>query len=101
MHSSLVRKMLKARVYAEEPDRLTITSFRASFRGDNCTHTVEFEASESVDSPESGMWACTCEYFRGRSTCSHVMAAQEMRPTMIRRHHRPRIPALVPLWGRG
>ena len=101
MHSSLVRKMLKARLYAEEPDRLTITGYTASFRGDNATHTVTFEAAEPGGSPESGTWACTCEYFLGRRTCSHVMAAQDMRPLMVRRHRRARVPALVPLWGRG
>ena len=101
MDSSLVRKLLKARVYAEEPERLTITGFTASFRGDNATHTVSFEASD-VDGPSDlGTWTCTCEFFHRRYTCSHVMATQDMRPLMIRRHRRPRIPALIPLWGRG
>jgi len=101
MDSSLVRKMLKARVYVEEPDRVSFTSWTAEFRGDNATHTINFEASEpgSSDSfsPLAGTWDCTCEYFERRETCSHVMAAQDMRPLMVRHHDRPRTPSLVPI----
>ena len=45
MDSSLLRKMLKAKVYLEEPDRVTLTKWTAEFRGDNATHTITFEAN--------------------------------------------------------
>ena len=101
MDSSLVRKMLKARVYVEEPDRVSFTRWTAKFRGDNATHTITFEASEPTQSdppsPPADAWACTCEYFERRGTCSHVMAAQDMRPLMVRHHDQPRTPSLVPI----
>ncbi len=101
MDSSFVRKMLKARVYVEEPDRINFTRWTAEFRGDNSTHIITFEANEADPSdsvsPFTGTWACSCEYFIRRNTCSHVMAAQDMRPLMVRRHDRPRTPSLVPM----
>ena len=105
MDSSLLRKMLKARVYVEEPDRVTLTRWTAEFRGDNATHTITFEApgSAAIDprtnesTPDGGRWACTCEYFQRRDTCSHVMAVQDMRPVMVRFHQQSRTPNLVPL----
>ena len=105
MDSSLVRKMLKAKVYLEEPDRVTLTRWTAEFRGDNATHTITFEAQgpaaidpHSNESTHDGRrWACTCEYFQRRHTCSHVMAVQDMRPVMVRIHQQSRTPNLVPL----
>ncbi len=105
MDSSLLRKMLKARVYVEEPDRVTLTRWTAEFRGDNATHIIKFEAPGSAATdprtdesiPEGGRWACTCEYFQRRHTCSHVMAVQDMRPVMVRFHQQSRTPNLVPL----
>ena len=65
MDSSLVRKMEKARNYAEQRERVTFLQFKALFRGDHGVHEVSYEV---------GSWQCTCNYFRGRATCSHVMA---------------------------
>ena len=106
MDSSLVRKMMKARVYVEEPDRVSFTKWTAEFRGDNATHIITFEATEPTPSDSlsplagsesPGTWGCTCEFFERRKTCSHVMAAQDMRPLMVRHHDRPRTPSLVPM----
>lgn len=109
MDSSLLRKMLKAKVYLEEPDRVTLTKWTAEFRGDNATHTITFEAhGPAAIDPRSnegihdgGRWACTCEYFQRRHTCSHVMALQDMRPVMVRIHQQSRTPSLVPLGDTG
>lgn len=109
MDSSLVRKMLKAKVYVEEPDRVTLTRWTAEFRGDNATHTITFEATEPDQSgapvdesePIRGIWACNCEYFGHRGTCSHVMAAQDLRPMMVRHHDRTRTPSLIPMGNAG
>ena len=100
MDSSLLRKMLKAKVYVEEPDRVTLTKWTAEFRGDNATHTITFEAHRSSPreiTPDGGSWACTCEYFQRRHPCSHVMTVQDMRPVMARFHQHSRTPNLVPL----
>ena len=59
MDSSFVRKMLKARVYVEEPDRVNFTRLTAEFRGDNSTHIITFEANEPdlvlMGQPPSGL----------------------------------------------
>ncbi len=65
MYSSLVRKIEKARSYAEQPERVQFTQWKAEFRGDNGNHTVSYEA---------GKWNCSCNYFAGHGTCSHTMA---------------------------
>lgn len=74
MDSSLVRKMEKARNYAEQRERVTFLQFKALFRGDHGVHEVSYEA---------GCWGCTCNYFQGRDTCSHVMAMELMLKGMV------------------
>ncbi len=69
MDSSLVRKIEKAKDYAEQPERVKITQYRAQFRGDNNDHSIAYEA---------GNWNCDCSYFSGRGTCSHTMAMDLM-----------------------
>ncbi len=74
MDSSLVRKIEKAKDYAEQPDRVAITQYRAEFRGNNSDHTITYEA---------GKWDCDCSYFAGHGTCSHTMAMQMMLNGMV------------------
>ena len=68
MQSSLIGKIQKAHLYAQEPDRVEVTSLSARFRGDHDTYTVTFE----------GQWECTCEFFIEWRTCSHIMATQRL-----------------------
>jgi hypothetical protein len=68
MQSSLIGKIQKAHLYAQEPDRVEITSLSARFRGDHDTYTVTFENE----------WECTCEFFAEWKTCSHIMATQRL-----------------------
>ena len=35
MYSSMIGKIAKAKQYAQEPDRIQLTQFEASFRGEN------------------------------------------------------------------
>lgn len=69
MQSSLIGKIQKAHLYAQEPDRVEVLTLSASFRGDHDTYTVSYEG---------GHWACTCEFFSEWQTCSHVMATQRL-----------------------
>ena len=71
MDSNLVRKIEKAKDYAEQPDRVKITQYKEQFRGDNNDHSITYEA---------GRWDCDCDcsYFSGRGTCSHTMAMDLM-----------------------
>ena len=44
VHSSMIGKVEKAMRYAHEPDRVKLSAVRASFAGDNGTHTVTLDA---------------------------------------------------------
>ena len=74
MHSSIIGKIDKARKYAEEKDRVSITSLKASFQGNHSTYTVGFE---------SGDWHCECRSFLTRGMCSHTMALHRMLDEMV------------------
>ena len=80
MDSSIIGKIEKARKYAEEKDRVTITSLKATFLGNHNTHEVEFD---------SGSWRCRCHYFSMRATCSHTMALQRILENMLAREPHP------------
>ena len=44
MDSSMIGKIDKARRYAEQKDRVTITSLKATFQGNHNTHEVDFDS---------------------------------------------------------
>lgn len=69
MQSSLIGKIQKAHLYAQEPDRVEVLEFSASFRGDHDTYTVAYGA---------GHWTCTCGFFPEWGVCSHIMATQRL-----------------------
>ena len=69
MYSSLIGKIEKAKRYAQERDRVTLTSFKATFRGDHNSYQVSYD---------SGRWSCGCGFFTSYGTCSHTMALQRM-----------------------
>ena len=69
MQSSLIGKIQKAHLYTQEPDRVDVTQFSASFRGDHDTYTVTYHDKK---------WGCTCGFFPDWGTCSHVMAVQRL-----------------------
>ena len=74
MHSSLVSKIEKARIYAEERDRIGIQSFSAKFRGNHNSYDVSY-----VD----GRWSCSCYFFASHQTCSHTMALERILQGMV------------------
>ena len=80
MHSSIIGKIDKARKYAEEKDRVNITSLKATFQGNHDTYAVGFE---------SGSWHCECRSFLTREMCSHTMALQRMLDEMLASSGRP------------
>lgn len=67
MDNGMIRKFEKAKMYAEERDRIQFNSFQVNFDGMNNPHTVNFE---------DGKWQCDCDYFIGRGRCSHTMALE-------------------------
>ena len=80
MDSSIIGKIDKARRYAEEKDRVTITSLKASFEGNHNIYDVEFDA---------GTWTCRCHFFTTRGLCSHTMALQRMLEEMLAQSPNP------------
>ncbi len=80
MHSSIIGKIDKARKYAEEKDRVSITRLEATFQGNHDTYVFGFE---------SGSWHCECRSFLTRGMCSHTMALQRMLDEMLVRSQDP------------
>ena len=74
MDSSLIGKIDKARKYAEEKGRVTITTLKASFEGNHNSYDVEFDG---------GAWSCPCHFFAARGLCSHTMALQRILEDML------------------
>ena len=74
MDSSLIGKIDKARRYAQEPKRVSLSDFSLSFRGDHDSHNVTYRDSR---------WHCSCSYFAGHGLCSHTMALERMLGEML------------------
>lgn len=74
MDYGLMRKIEKAKRYAEQRDRIHINSLTVTFDGDNNPHTVRFENNE---------WQCDCDFFQTRKQCSHTMALEIILECMI------------------
>ncbi len=80
MDSSLIGKIDKARRYAEEKERVTITSVKATFQGNHNTYEMDFAR---------GVWRCGCHFFAIREVCSHTMALQRILEEMLDREPHP------------
>ena len=74
MDSSIIGKIEKARQYAEQKNRVNITSFAATFKGNHNQYDVRFE---------DGGWRCECHFFATREVCSHTMALQRILDEML------------------
>ncbi len=74
MQSSLIGKIEKARLYAQERERVTFTEFTAAFRGENDDYTVSFKDNK---------WQCSCHFFAHWGLCSHTMAIERMLNNML------------------
>lgn len=75
MDSSMTNKIIKARQYAEEKDRIRIRSLSAQLEGDDHLHEIAFE---------DGVWSCDCEYFGGHRFCAHTMALERVFGDMVK-----------------
>ena len=80
MDSSIIGKIEKARHYAEQKDRVNITSFAATFQGNHNQYDVHFE---------DGAWRCQCHFFATRDVCSHTMALQRILDEMLTKQPEP------------
>ncbi len=67
MDTGMMRKFEKAKIYAEERDRMHVDSLVVNFDGKNNPHRVEYR---------DGQWHCDCDFFVGNHRCSHTMALE-------------------------
>ena len=74
MHSSLIGKVEKAKLYAGERYRMQVDGLHVAFHGENSDHEV---------SMTDGRWACNCEFFAERNICSHTMALERVLDGMV------------------
>jgi len=74
MQSSLIGKIEKAKRYAQEPERVTISNFSAEFRGENDSHTLSLS---------DGKWHCNCHFFAQWGECVHIMTLQRLLGKML------------------
>jgi len=74
MDSSMIGKIMKAKRYAEQRDRISFDSFRVTFRGNHGDHLVTYQ---------EGCWHCDCKFFAQRGVCSHVMAMERILGEMV------------------
>ncbi|HVM24055.1 MAG TPA: hypothetical protein VM253_01485 [Candidatus Limnocylindrales bacterium] len=75
MQSSMIGKVEKAMRYAHEPDRVKLSSFQATFSGDNGTHSVSLDDADA--------WHCDCHLFETAGGCTHTLAMQKMLDPML------------------
>ena len=69
MYSSLIGKVQKSQIYAQEKERVIISDLKATFQGDHDTYELKYEA---------GSWHCWCKNFVSELFCSHTMAIEKM-----------------------
>lgn len=74
MDSGMIGKIQKAKLYADEPERIRFEQFRVKFKGANSKHTISYE---------QGTWNCTCRFFAARGVCSHTMAMERLLGVML------------------
>ena len=83
----MVNKIVKARQYAENPERATLHDFRLTFRGDNDSHEVSYR---------DGSWHCSCDFFSAWQICHHTMAVERiMEPMGVVKQAMPEAAAAV------
>lgn len=86
MYSSLVSKIMKAKRYAQERDRIAFREFHVAFRGENDLHDVSYR---------EGTWSCTCNFFQSHDVCCHTMALEKILGEMLPTKQEGELPALV------
>ena len=74
MQSSLIGKIEKAKIYAQERDRVTFSELSVQFRGENDDYSISYK---------DGKWHCTCNFFSGWGLCSHTMALEKILSNML------------------
>jgi hypothetical protein len=75
MDYGMIGKIEKAKIYAQERERIQFDEFRVKIRGDNdSTHVVAYDL---------GSWYCDCDFFASRGRCGHSMAMERVLENMV------------------
>lgn len=74
MDYGMIGKIEKAKMYAEERDRIQFETFRVRIQGDNNIHFVSYD---------HGNWDCDCDFFATRAVCGHTMAMERVLNNMV------------------
>ena len=74
MYSSLIGKVQKAQLYAQEKERVIISSLKATFQGEHDSYEIRYD---------EGAWHCSCKHFGEDGFCSHTMAVEKMMEGMV------------------
>lgn len=80
MDSAMIGKIMKAKQYAEERERIRFSDFHIQFKGDHSDYVISYH---------EGRWQCNCHFFAQRGVCSHTMAMERVLGGMV-------TPALTP-----
>ena len=83
MDYGMISQIEKARLYAEEPDRVTFNTLEVTFRGDNNTYTIALDSSG---------WHCSCPGFQTHHICPHIMAMERLFKPMLKLEPLPYAP---------
>lgn len=75
MDYGMIGKIEKAKLYAEQRDRIQFESFRVTIKGDNNAHVVTYD---------NGRWNCDCDFFATRTVCGHTMAMERVLENMVK-----------------
>lgn len=75
MDYGMISQIEKARLYAEDPSRVTFKTLDVTFKGDNNTYSITLS--------ESG-WHCTCPGFHSHHICPHIMALERLFRPMLK-----------------
>ena len=74
MDYGMIGKIEKAKIYAEERERIEFESFQVRIKGDNDEHVVSYD---------NGNWKCDCTFFASRTVCGHTMAMERVLEKMV------------------
>ena len=74
MDNAMISQIEKARLYADEPERVTFSSLEIHFAGDNDAYCITLGG---------GGWQCSCQGFDAHGICPHVMALERLLRPML------------------
>lgn len=86
MQSTIVTKAEKAHRYAQERDRLRISSIEGTFEAGGGNHVIRLT---------DGGWTCDCEFGQAHGVCPHTEAASRMLDAHLVDAAKPRVVDLL------